>query len=78
MVTQGSDHVADQDADNDKDQGQIMSDVQESITVGRACKNPFKPSWLTTNMIVAHALPVIEEEISSIYKEAKISSESKL
>jgi len=26
-VTQGSDHLTDQDADNDEDQGQTMSDV---------------------------------------------------
>jgi len=27
-----------------------MGDVQESIAVGRAQKNPRKPNWLTTNM----------------------------
>ena len=40
--------------------------------------NPRKPSWLTTNMIIAYALPVVEEAISSTYKKAKISSESKM
>jgi len=29
-------------------------------------------------MIVAYALPVVEEAISSTYKEAEISSESKM
>ena len=37
-----------------------------------------KPSWLTTNMIVAYALQVIEEAILSTYKKAEISSEFKM
>jgi len=37
-MTQVSDHVADQDADNDVDQGQAMGDVHESIAVGRIKK----------------------------------------
>ena len=45
-VTQGIDHVADQDADNDEDQGQAMGDVQKFIEVGRGCKNPHKPIGL--------------------------------
>jgi len=52
-VTQGSGQVAEQDADDDEDQGQVMSDVHESIAVGRPRRNPRKPSWLTTDMIVA-------------------------
>ena len=32
-VTQGSDQVAEQDADDDEDQGHIMCDVHESVTV---------------------------------------------
>jgi len=52
--------VTDQDVDDDEEQGQAMDDVQESITVGRARRNSCKPSWLTTNMIVAYALPVVE------------------
>ena len=55
-----------------------MVDVQESIAVGRASRNPRKPSWLTTNMIVAYTLPVIEEAIPSTYREAEISSEFKM
>ena len=35
VVTQSSDHVADQDADNDVDQGQVMGNIYESIIVGR-------------------------------------------
>jgi len=42
-VTQGIDHVTDQDADNDEDQGQALGDVQKSIEVGRGCRNPHKP-----------------------------------
>jgi len=77
-VTQDSDHVADQDTDNDEDQGQTMGDVHESIAVGRTRRNSCKPSWLTTDMIVAYALPVVEEAIPSTYREAEISSESKM
>jgi len=45
-VTQGSDHVADPDTDDDEDQEQAMSDVQKSIAVGRARRNPHKLNWL--------------------------------
>ena len=38
-MTQGGDHVANQDADDDKDQGHAMGDVQEFIAVGRTWKN---------------------------------------
>ena len=55
-----------------------MGNVQESIVVGTTRRNPRKPSWLTTNMIVVYALSVIEEAIPSTYKEAEISSESKM
>jgi len=77
-VTQGSDHVADQDTDDDEDQGRAMGDVHESIAVGRTRINSRKPSWLTTYMIVAYALLVIEEAIPCIYREAEISSEFKM
>jgi len=55
-----------------------MGDVYESIAVGRTRRNLRKPSWLTTDMIVAYALPVIEETIPSTYREAEISSDSKM
>jgi len=61
MVTQGSDHVAEQDAD--EDQGQAMGDVHEFIAVGRTRRNLRKPSWITIVMIVAYALAVVEEAI---------------
>jgi len=77
-MTQRDDQVAEQDADNDEDQGQAMGNVQKFIAVERTRKNPRKPSWLTTNMIVVYALSVVEEAITSTYKEAEISSEFKM
>jgi len=41
-------------------------------------RNSRKPSWLTTNMIVAYTLPIVEESIPSTYKKAEISSEFKM
>ena len=70
-VTQGSGHVAEHDTDNDEDQGQAMGDVHESIVVGRTSRNSRMPTWLTTDMIVAYALPVVEEVISSTYRKLK-------
>jgi len=55
-----------------------MGDVHESVTVGRPRRNSHKPSWLTTDMIVTYALPVIEEVIPSTYRKAEICSESKM
>jgi len=43
-VTQDSDHIADQDTDDNEDQRHIMGDVHESILVGRTRKNSHKPS----------------------------------
>jgi len=77
-VTQGSDQVVEQDADDDEDQGQVMGDVYESVKVGRPRRNSRKPSWLTMDIIVAYALLVVEEAIPSTYREVKISSESKM
>ena len=51
-----------------------MRDVHESIAVGKPRRNQRKPGWLTTDMIVAYALSVVEEAISSTYMEAEISS----
>ena len=55
-----------------------MGDVHESVTVGRTRRNLRKPSGLTTDMIVAYTLPVVEEVIPSTYRESEISSESKI
>jgi len=55
-----------------------MGDVHKSIVVRKPRRNSQKPSWLTVDMIVAYALPVVEEAIPSTYREAEISSESKI
>ena len=55
-----------------------MGDVHESITVERIRRNPRKPSRLTTDMIVTYTLPVVEETIPYTYREAEISSKSKM
>ena len=77
-MKQGSDYVADQDADIDEDQGQVMGDVHESIAIRKTRRNSWKPSWLTTDMIVTYTLSIVEEAISSTYGKAEISSESKM
>jgi len=43
-MTQGGDYVADENADADEDQESVMSDVQNSIVVGRTRRNSRKPS----------------------------------
>ena len=55
-----------------------MGNVQESIAVGRTWRNPRKPSWLTTNMIVAYTFPIVKEAIPPTYMKAEISSEFKM
>ena len=78
-MTQVGDRVADKDADNnDEDQGQLMGDVHESVAVGRPRRNSRKSSWLTTDIVVVYALSAVEEAILSTYREAEISSESKM
>jgi len=77
-VTQDSDQVAKQDADDDENQGHIMGNVHESVTVGRPRRNSRKSSWLITDMIVAYALLVVEKVIPSTYRKVEISSESKI
>ena len=78
-VTQGNDQVAEVDADDDdEDQKQIMGNVHESSVVRKPRRNTRKPSWLTTDMVVAYALPVVDEAIPSTYRKAEISSESKM
>ena len=46
--------------------------------VERTRRNPRKPSWLTTNMILDYALSIVEECNPVTYREAEISSESKM
>ena len=75
-MTQGGDHV--EDTGDDEDQGPIMGIIQDSIAVGKTQRNSRKPSWFTTNMIMAYALSIIEEATPSTYREPEISSESKM
>jgi len=70
-VTQGDNQIAEQDANNDEDQGYIMGNVQESLVIGRTRRNPRYLCLITTNMIMAYALSVIEEVIPSTYRELK-------
>ena len=55
-----------------------MDQVQDYVAAGRGRRNPQKPAWLTTNMIVTYALLVIEDAIPSIYRELEINPESEL
>ena len=55
-----------------------MGNVPDSTAVGRPRRTTRKPGWLTTDMIVAYALPVVEEAIPSTFREAEISSESRM
>jgi len=75
-VTRDENHIADKDTENIENQGQVMGQVQNSVIAERGRRNPQKPGWITTNMIVTYALSAIEDVIPSTYREAKISSES--
>ena len=77
-MTQSNDQAVEVDADDEEGQEQVMGDVPDSTAVGRPRRNTRKPGWLTTDMIVAYALPVVEEAIPSTFREAEISSESKM
>jgi len=51
-----------------------MGQVQEFIIARRTRRNPRKLAWLTSDMIMAYDLLVIEENILTTYREAEISS----
>ena len=55
-----------------------MGTVPDSTAVERPRRNTRRPGWLTTDMVVACALPVIEEAIPSTFREAEISSEARM
>ena len=42
-VTQVDDHVANEDANDDENQRQVMGDARDSIALGRDQRNPCKP-----------------------------------
>ena len=62
-VTQGNYQADEVDADDEEGQEQIMGDVPDSTAVRRPRRNTRKSGWLTTDMVVAYALPVVEEAI---------------
>jgi len=55
-----------------------MVQVQDSIVAERTRRNPRKPTWLTSDIIVAYAFSVIGESIPSKYRESEINSDSEL
>ena len=73
-----NDQAVEVDADDEEGQEQVMVDVPDSTAVGRPRRTTRRPGWLTTDMVVAYALPVVEEAIPSTFREAEISSESKM
>ena len=77
-VTQGNDQAVEIDADDEEGQEQVMGDIPDSTAVGRPRSNTRKSGWLTTDMVVAYALSVVEEAIPSTFREAEISSEFRM
>jgi len=77
-VTQDEDHVVDENTKDVENQGSKMGQVQDSVAAGKTRRNSCKPAWLTSDKIVAYVLLVIEEYITSIYREAEIISESEM
>ena len=55
-----------------------MGTVPDPTAVERPRRNTRRPGWFTTDMVIAYALPVIEEAIPSTVREAEISSEAKM
>ena len=59
-MTQGGDQVAEEDAEViEEDQEQVIGTVPDPTAVERPRRNARRPGWLTTDMVIAHALPVI-------------------
>ena len=78
-VTQGSDQVVEEDAEEvDQGQEQVMGTVPDPTAVDRPRRNTSRPGWLTTDMVIAYALSVVEEAIPSTFREAEISSEARM
>ena len=55
-----------------------MDQVQDFVAAGRGRRNPQNPAWFTINLTVAYALLIIEDTISSTYREVEISSKSRM
>ena len=78
-VTQGSDQAVEGGAEDvEQGQEQVMGNVPDPTAVERSRRNTRRPGWLTTDMVVAYALPVVEEAIPSTFREAEISSEARM
>jgi len=74
-MTQNENHVVNEDTEDIENQGYVMVQVQDYVAAGRGRRNSQKSAGLTINMTVAYALSLIEDAISSTYKEVEISSE---
>jgi len=70
-VIQGDDQVTEQDVNNDENKDRLWVMSNNPLQLEERKKISRKPSWLITNMIVAYALPVVEETILSTYRELK-------
>ena len=70
--------VADEDIEDVKNWGLQMGLVQESIATRRTKRNSLKLALLTSDMIIAYALSIIEKSIPSTYREGEISSASEM
>jgi len=78
-VTQGGDQAAEGDTEDvEEGQEQVMDTVPDPTAVERPRRNTRRPGWLTTDMVVAYALPVVEEAIPSTFREAEISTEARM
>jgi len=78
-VTQGSDRAVEEDAEEvDQGQEQVMDTLPDPPAVDRPRRNTRRPGWLTTDMVITYALPVVEEAIPSTFRETEISSEARM
>ena len=78
-VTQHVEHVAEEeDTEDVRNQEQDEGQVPDSIAARRPKRNPKKPQWLSKDMVIAYALPVIEDSIPSTHREAVVRAESEL
>ena len=71
IVTWDKNHVTDEDIEAIENQEQVIGQIQDYSAARRKRRNPQKPAWLTTNMIMAYALLVIEDLIPSIVEKQK-------
>ena len=78
-VTQGGDQAAEEDAEDiEEGQEQVMGTVPDPTAVERPRRNTRRSGWLTTDMVIAYVLPVVEEVIPSTFREAEINSEARM